>query len=492
MACSGVNPNCCGESNPDCCSTCDCFNFTSSNNTVDVIKQSCKVDIRITSNILQNLIDIPSSSCISIVKQYINGQLVFTPTLNIECVSALIPTAPVIPDVPVYTANNGLLMTSHNTQLGGGDSSPLINNTLLSLGSPMAPKSLTIYQNDSSNTKPLISNFIGTNGAKNTNITTIASGITTTDTISILEQDSNKFFALLGTVKNNQTDIAFLSPAYLSLSNTSIIGSNYPVTVDSIGHTAPANDTETTSYLKTIPSSLELYSKNININSLSTVSGNISHNVSNGSMVLLSNGNDSTAFIGTKSTDPAAIASSLIFMVPGLLDMETFFDNDRNAGSYYAKTIIASNSSVASSSYTLVGAFVPNSTNKLLFSVPANDITKTSFSLFKEATANIYAQDIFFNGKLRIKDISPIYLDSGQSTPCAALDIDSTTGGLLLPRMTTSQRGALSSLIGGLEVFDTDMGAKMLYDGGRWTGYRYNGTTNKFEGYDGANWIALN
>ncbi|MEQ8473325.1 MAG: hypothetical protein RIC35_19165 [Marinoscillum sp.] len=61
----------------------------------------------------------------------------------------------------------------------------------------------------------------------------------------------------------------------------------------------------------------------------------------------------------------------------------------------------------------------------------------------------------------------------GTSAPdaSAALEVSSTTGGLLLPRMTTTQRDAISSPAAGLLIFNT--------------------TTSKFNGYDGTSWIEL-
>ena len=60
----------------------------------------------------------------------------------------------------------------------------------------------------------------------------------------------------------------------------------------------------------------------------------------------------------------------------------------------------------------------------------------------------------------------------GTSTPdaSAALDITSTTKGLLLPRMTNAQRLAIASPVAGLQVFVTDFdgGSFMFYDGTKW------------------------
>ena len=52
----------------------------------------------------------------------------------------------------------------------------------------------------------------------------------------------------------------------------------------------------------------------------------------------------------------------------------------------------------------------------------------------------------------------------------AALDITSTTGGLLIPRMTNAQRQAISNPAAGLQVFVTDFdgGSFMFYDGTKW------------------------
>ncbi|MFD2607503.1 hypothetical protein ACFSSG_18530 [Euzebyella marina] len=48
----------------------------------------------------------------------------------------------------------------------------------------------------------------------------------------------------------------------------------------------------------------------------------------------------------------------------------------------------------------------------------------------------------------------------------AALDIESTTGGLLIPRMTTAQVSALSSPPDGLMVYNTDVSNTVMFVGG--------------------------
>ena len=50
----------------------------------------------------------------------------------------------------------------------------------------------------------------------------------------------------------------------------------------------------------------------------------------------------------------------------------------------------------------------------------------------------------------------------------AILEAESTTKGFLLPRMTTTQRNAISSPATGLMVYNTDTGGVEIYNGTRW------------------------
>src|SRR6476661_4011937 len=51
----------------------------------------------------------------------------------------------------------------------------------------------------------------------------------------------------------------------------------------------------------------------------------------------------------------------------------------------------------------------------------------------------------------------------------AMLDIKTTTKGLLIPRMNSSQRTSISSPATGLLVFDTDTNTFWYYNGAAWT-----------------------
>src|SRR6185503_18982126 len=59
----------------------------------------------------------------------------------------------------------------------------------------------------------------------------------------------------------------------------------------------------------------------------------------------------------------------------------------------------------------------------------------------------------------------------GTNTPNASskLEINSTTSGLLIPRMTSTQRIAIASPAAGLLVYDTDSSSFAYYTGSSWT-----------------------
>lgn len=61
----------------------------------------------------------------------------------------------------------------------------------------------------------------------------------------------------------------------------------------------------------------------------------------------------------------------------------------------------------------------------------------------------------------------------GTTTPNASakLDVSSTTQGVLLPRMTTTQKNAISSPAEGLEVYDLTLHQKSYYNGTTWINY---------------------
>jgi hypothetical protein len=71
-------------------------------------------------------------------------------------------------------------------------------------------------------------------------------------------------------------------------------------------------------------------------------------------------------------------------------------------------------------------------------------------------TQNSFAQSLAIN------------TDGSAANSSAMLDVKSTTKGLLMPRLTTAQRTAISSPATGLEVYDTDLNQFYFYNGGAW------------------------
>jgi trimeric autotransporter adhesin len=63
-----------------------------------------------------------------------------------------------------------------------------------------------------------------------------------------------------------------------------------------------------------------------------------------------------------------------------------------------------------------------------------------------------------------------VAINNDGSTPnsSAILDVKSTTGGFLMPRMTTLQRNAIAAPAEGLKVYDTDTKTFWFYDGSAW------------------------
>lgn len=97
-------------------------------------------------------------------------------------------------------------------------------------------------------------------------------------------------------------------------------------------------------------------------------------------------------------------------------------------------------------------------------------------------------------GAIRMQLSEAGQLSLGTSTPSASafLQLESTTQGLLPPRMTTTQMNAISSPAAGLMIYNTTENATMTFDGTRWVGFRWNGTN--YQGYNSTDntWTNLN
>ncbi|MEM6379365.1 MAG: hypothetical protein AAF705_14240, partial [Bacteroidota bacterium] len=82
----------------------------------------------------------------------------------------------------------------------------------------------------------------------------------------------------------------------------------------------------------------------------------------------------------------------------------------------------------------------------------------------------LIASFLFLNAQLFILNAQVgVNEDGSQADASSMLDIKSTTKGLLIPRMTTSQRTNIGSPATGLMVFDSTTNSFWFYNGSGWT-----------------------
>lgn len=128
-----------------------------------------------------------------------------------------------------------------------------------------------------------------------------------------------------------------------------------------------------------------------------------------------------------------------------------------SGGLYASESVEGALAEVMTQVDSLASAAVPGGSNgEIQFNGAA------TFSGSSSLTWNTVTSVFAVSGRVGIGTTSP---NTG-----AVLDLTSTTGALLVPRMTTTQKNALSA-VNGMIVYNT--------------------TTNKFEGYQGGGWINL-
>jgi len=168
-------------------------------------------------------------------------------------------------------------------------------------------------------------------------------------------------------------------------------------------------------------------------------------------------GSDGNVGIGT--TDPVerlqVVGNVRIGDGAGVLDDLVLKGSDgigpSSVGGSTSAAIITTNGTPTGSGH--VGIEVPSNDNDDGFYV-ATDPNQTG-------TADLLALKINALGNVGI----------GETAPSAPLTVTSTTGGVILPRMTTSNRTSISSPANGEMVYDTDL--------------------NKFYGYANGSWVAF-
>lgn len=71
----------------NCCQVMDCIDIKSTDNSITVEKSECGVDLTITGNNLDQILQINNGTCISFVKEFIDGKLHITPQIDWDCVA---------------------------------------------------------------------------------------------------------------------------------------------------------------------------------------------------------------------------------------------------------------------------------------------------------------------------------------------------------------------------------------------------------------------
>jgi len=97
-----------------------------------------------------------------------------------------------------------------------------------------------------------------------------------------------------------------------------------------------------------------------------------------------------------------------------------------------------------------------------------NSMNTKNKNIMKKTTIILGALFMILN--LSVYSQGGVVISNGAATadPSAMLDVQSDTKGMLVPRMTTTQRTAISSPATGLLVFDTTTGSFWFYNGSTW------------------------
>lgn len=454
-----------------CCDVMDCVDIKSSDNSINVEKSECGVDLTLNGNNLGNILDIESSSCIDVVEDYVDGVLTFTPVLKASC----------IPDVPedFVDARNGLNFINDPFVELGGD---LIKNTVIT--GTVSGYSLSFNRTNASTVFSTSSNL---NRADNGSVITA----------SLLNQTS--FTAEVSGLLDYTTGTNYHTSGFLNINAArGRMAYFYPIGAASL-------DTLKTTYITTSDSLVDIYGSQITIqspnNSISSgalVSGKryrilvsaggtdfapagassnavgtefISIGVTpvwlgsdsvklvNGfSGNILGTGGDYGAFnvtdgsfdIGVYDTTTDSLITQSNAPTNYLVEIKELGVNDPD---YYTKGLIT----ISDDDFVRIGHHVPNSRSTPA-APPANDIAKTSYVDFRDALTNYYSASHFFEGSI----LAGILGTTGTPVASAQLELRGTTKGFLPNRMTEAQRLAIPSPATGLIVYQTGS-AENLY-----------------------------
>lgn len=104
------------------------------------------------------------------------------------------------------------------------------------------------------------------------------------------------------------------------------------------------------------------------------------------------------------------------------------------------------------------------------FSLQANSVNKWSLASYGATSDFTFYNDALSADALFIKGTTNnVIIGSTTDVASALLNVTSTTKGFLPPRMTTTQKNAITSPATGLQVFDTTLNQMSYYNGTTWT-----------------------
>jgi hypothetical protein len=92
-----------------------------------------------------------------------------------------------------------------------------------------------------------------------------------------------------------------------------------------------------------------------------------------------------------------------------------------------------------------------------------------SFQTYNSSSVHDISNNAGYHPRMYIMPDGRVGIGTTDPEDCAILDVSSTTQGFLLPRMTTTQRNAISNPITGLIIWNTSDLQVQVYNGTSWT-----------------------